>query len=317
MLSALTFKQNQLDPQNKAISEQLTVKSPATKRWVGELGCYLTKQNGPSSVDGVRGLVSFVEGDACRPESDEARLLFSKIETWDYACEVMETFPKETPIEKGMCEGMRRSLVAVAVEEAKRRVMVNARSWYLLAIAVATADNVGMYQGQKSFQARLKMWESIANNGLGYSDMSKSELMDAYGFSGGRDAPVMGALNSIPGVADFIKGQRGLNKELNRSMNFNLNSERDRDRALLTAFSVFKDSGKGKDVSKYVLSSDKYHALKAGKNKKGRMKAYETYNNAIGVKSNGVKSVGVKSTRTRSRSRSRSRSSRSRINISN
>lgn len=319
MLSALTFKEKMLDAENKEVARKLTVASPATKRWVGELGCYLATSGGPEAVDGVRGLVSFVEGGPCRPKDNEARLLFSKADTWTYACEVAETFPKEAPIEKALCEGINRSLVAVAVEEAKRRVMANARSWYLLAIAMASKENMSMYNGQMTFQARMKMWQKIANGGLFFSDMTPEEISAAYGFNGGADRPIMGMLNAIPGASDFLKDNPEIQKELKKNLDFDLNSQSDRDALLYKAFAIINDGGKGKDITNHVFSIKKFKEIRSKKNTDGRAKATDAYRNARGdlsSKSSGVKSRSVKSRSVRSRTRSRG-SRRGGITITN
>lgn len=271
-LAALTFQYKQLDEDNQGVANQLATQSAPTQRWVAELGCFLIKGQ-DEAVDGVRGLVSFVEGGPCRPDDDKARMLFSSVETWGYVCEVSETFPRETPIQKSLCEGMNRSLVAMAVEEAKRWMIATVRSYHLMAISVASPETNSMYNNKATFAARLKAWDAISRGDSNFSSMSANELRLAFGMTASSDKPMMEALGMIPGLDKVFAQSSGLKSALDKNLNFDMNTDHGRNAAMAKAMSVLASISQGKAPIEQAVGFEKAREMRS--NKKGMASAAE------------------------------------------
>lgn len=270
MLAALTFKYALLDEENKQIATSLTTQSVPTKRWVAELGCYLLSGQA-ESVDGIRGLVSFVEAGPCRPKEQEARLLFSKSETWNLTCDVMEQYSKEQPVEKGLCAGMERALVGLAVEEAKSRLKASARTWYLMAIAAASADRMGMYHGGMNWAARKKLWNAMADGKLEFGELNRADLWQAYGFNSRQDLFTAGLFSAIPGVDEFLSKDPDLRKELEDFNRFDAKDEDSSKQFMNRSFNFVGDILNGKDATVHAVPLSIYNKMR--QNKEGYAKS--------------------------------------------
>lgn len=271
-LAALTFQYKQLDQDNQGVADQLGTQGAPTQRWVGELGCFLI-QGREEAVDGVRGLVSFVEGGPCRPKDEQARILFSAADTWDAVCEVAETFPRETPVAEGLCEGMNRSLVAVAVEEAKRRMIATARSYHLMAISVASPETNSMYNNKATFAARLAAWDAIARGDLSFSNMSADQIRLAFGLTNTRDAPVMQAMSMFPGIEQVFARDSELEGLISKNMDFDMNTDRGRNAAMAKSLSILGSLANGKLPISEVVGVEKAKEMR--RDRKGMSSAYK------------------------------------------
>lgn len=315
MLAALTFKHALLDEENKQIASSLTTQSEPTKRWVAELGCFLLSGEA-ESVDGIRGLVSFVEAGPCRPKDQEARLLFSKSETWGLTCDVMEQHSKEKPVEKGLCAGMERALVGLAVEEAKSRLKASARTWYLQAIAAASPETMGRYNGKNSWQARMKMWNALADGKLGFGELNRSDLWQAYGMNSKTDMALAGLLDNLPQVKEFLESDPELRRELEKFTNVDMNNDKQTERMLEHSFLLIGDVLQGKNLSNQRPTLKKYNDAKnVEQYNKGMDLAGETMKTLMS--GNKSQSVGPKMRVNSKSAGSRSSGSKSSIQIQN
>lgn len=322
ILAALTFKYGLLDDENKKLADALTTPSEPTKRWVAQLGCSLARGDS-SSVDGIRGLISFVEGGPCRPKENEARLLFSKTETWDLACEVVDNEPEDKPIEASMCKGMERALVGLAVEEAKARLNASARTWYLMAIAAASDGRMGMYHGNMNWAARKKLWNALADGKLSFGELNRSDLWQAYGFNSRQDLFNAGLFQSLPMVDDFLRKDPKLKQELESFYRFDAKDEDSSKKYMNRTFSFVGDILNGKDATVHALPLNTYNKIR--QNKEGYAKSKDlmanTMDAALGKSTGSTTKLNSGSSRSsggsRSRGASRTGTPRGSISIEN
>ena len=290
MLAALTFKFDLLDEQSSKIATSLTTQTQPTQRWVADLGCQLSR-TGKESVEGIKGLISFVEGGPCRPKDEQARLIFRSPETWDLACEVMQQHPMEHPTAKAMCAGMERALVGLAVEEAKRRMKVTVRTWYLVAIAAASEDTMGLYHGRMSWAARKKVWNAMADGKLSFGELNRADLWNAFGFNSKRDMFTAGLLNAIPGVEEFLSKDPQLRREMEEFNRFDANNEESSKRFMTRSFTFVGDVLNGNDPTAVAMPMSVMSRMK--NHKEGYAKSKDLMADSMGK---ALGSKGVRST---------------------
>ncbi len=259
ILSAMTFRREQLDQANEQIAASLKTEAISTRRWVSELGCHLISASDSDNMAGLQGLVSFMGASTCAPKEAEVRALFNNAQAWEIACEALITAPPEQPAEKALCEGIKRTQVALAVEAAKARSVGAKHIWNMMTMVVAV-EMTSLVAGYNNLYGQLerdKLWEQMSKDerGRGFRAMTYGQFMEVMGIKPPTfgDVAIDKMLSRMEGAKSFYESadRYGLTEDLKQELkkvmgidaNQNIGQQADRMGVVLGKVLMGKDIG--------------------------------------------------------------------------